>query len=245
MTLLITNYWYPWNHSGTFRWVGFGRYLEFDVLTSKHRKGFYDETINTGKHRVLSVNCFGFPAVISGFILAIRSLFLRYDLYVYTSPPESLLLVAWLQQKLGRKVMVDMRDSVDYPEQPLKFLVPVYRWFAKRIKNKTVSAQFIDPDAYCVYHGYENVNVTTGVRFRDICEAHSRLSYLGFMHELRNGFRPDLTKKPKGYGSSSYMTIKHLWGDIFKGHFHPEYDTVMPESWEVQSEKMKEYMESL
>jgi len=243
MTLLITNYWYPWNHSGTFRWVGFGRYLEFDVLTSKHRKGFYDETINTGKHRVLSVNCFGFPAVISGFILAIRSLFLRYDLYVYTSPPESLLLVAWLQQKLGRKVMVDMRDAVDYPEQPLKFLVPVYRWFAKRIKNKTVAAQFLDPGAYCVYHGYENVKLREGVgQLRGVTE---RMTYEKSCDYLKGGFVPALNIKPKGYWSSSYMTIKHLWGDIFKGHFHPEHDTVMPESWEVQSEKMKEYMESL
>ena len=169
-TLLITNYWAPWNHSGTFRWIGFGRYMNFDVLTSKHKKGFYDETIPSGAHTVFRRECFRLPACLCGIFLAFYSIFRRkYDIYVFTAPPNTLVLAAWLNQIIGRKVVLDMRDMIGYPEQRLKVLNPIYRFFYNRVKNKVVAAQFFDESAYCIYHGYDtHCFINTNMRLMNI-----------------------------------------------------------------------------
>jgi len=96
--LLITHYWYPFNNSGTFRWLNLARHIDFDVLTSKKpRKEFYDETIPRRGRRVFRYGS-RLPAVLSGLYLSFRTLFKRYDTYIITSPPESLIIGAFILQ---------------------------------------------------------------------------------------------------------------------------------------------------
>ena len=101
-TLLITNYWYPFNHGGTMRWLQLGRYLDFDVLTSKKPRGaFYDETLPFRDRRTYR-HFSNLPAILFGIFIIPFVLALRYDLYVITIPPYSLTFVAYVLTKLGR-----------------------------------------------------------------------------------------------------------------------------------------------
>ena len=155
--LLITNYWSPWNTSGTFRWLHLSRYIDFDVLTSKKpNTGFKDETLPPDNcKRCIRVGS-NLPAMVSGIVLSVVSWFMRADRYVYTSPPETLLVGAWFSQKvLRREVYVDMRDALDRDMQPHKWLLPLYRWLYRRLDNVCVAMQFFDPKKQVIRHGYD------------------------------------------------------------------------------------------
>ena len=151
--IVISYYWAPWNNAGTFRWWNFGKFINFDVLTSRRPvNSFHDETINDN-HKVKR---FGkVKAVVWGFLAIFKAG--KYDLYIVTSPPESLLFCAWILQLMGKKVLVDMRDPIYRIRQPLKFMVPVYRFFYNRINNVIVSWKIIDKSKPCIYHGYEDI----------------------------------------------------------------------------------------
>ena len=126
--LLITNYWYPWNCSGSFRWVHIGEHLEFDVLTCKKpRKGMYDETMPGKNHRVFRHGR-NLPALLFGLFITCFVIFIRknYQKIIFSSPPESLLIPAWICQKLGSDVYIDVRDDIARKNNTNKRTFPVH-----------------------------------------------------------------------------------------------------------------------
>ena len=155
-TLLICNTWYPWHNSGTFRWLHLSQYINFAVLTTKRpSRGFNDDTMPQGRYTKLYRHGNMLPAFLAGLYLSICSLFIRADKYIYTCPPETLLFGAWLNQLLGRKVYVDMRDKLDRHTQCHKWAIPFYRWLYKRIENVCVAMQFFDESKPVIRHGYD------------------------------------------------------------------------------------------
>jgi len=225
--LLITNYWYPYNNSGTFRWLHFGEQMDFDVLTSRKPKGsFKDITIPNPEKKVIR---FGkdYPAALWGLIAPFKALFRNngYKWYIVTSPPESLLIGAYLMQLAGKKVLVDMRDAINRDRQPLKFMIPIYRFFYKRMKHVVVAWKFIDYSKPCVYHGYEIKNARN---FKGYYK--ERLPYREYIEALKRGYMPDQSKKPEGYVAGSYHTYLHLKFPI-NLEVHPEIYTITPDSY--------------
>lgn len=246
-TLLIGYYWLPYNNSGTFRWTGFGRHIDFDVLTCRRPlKSKLDECIQT-RDRCCSVYKFGgfFPAIVWGlmaplfvFIAPYFSSFKKYDAYVITSPPESLILGAWFLQLLGKNVVVDLRDSIDRERQVWKIFIPVYRFFCGLIRRKTCAYQFIDKSATVVYTGHEPVDPVEFMGYYM-----ERVSYGEFMRRLYLGYIPTQRNKPSGYGSGSSQTYRHL-GFPLDNNFHPEvYDHELI-SIKASSDKMARILKS-
>lgn len=245
MKVLVVNpYWYPWNTAGTFRWLNFSEYIDFDVLTSiRPNKGFKDETIkNTNKR------CYRFgyklPACISGLLLAFVSCFIRADAYVFSSPPETLLFGAWFNEKiLKRKVLVDMRDSINRDSQRLKLLIPVYRFFYDRLENVVVCWQFLDPSKEVVYHGYDEIERSKGAHKKAVYDYYKAPQNIYRMF-LSYGLISDFSHKPKGYGSSSFPTIRKLGYDVNQ-KLHDECYTFELVSWKESALKMKKIIDRL
>ena len=240
--LLITNYWYPWNTSGTFRWLHLSKYIDFDVLTSKKpNKGFYDETLPSGKYNRLYHYGHNIPAFLSGIYLSIIAVFIRADKYIYTCPPETLLFGAWINQKLGRKVYVDMRDKIDRDTQPHRWSIPIYQWFYKRIKNVCVCMRFFDPEKRVIRHGYdvEKNSTVFGEAFLNL--KHNYKSYCDF---IQIGYSRDYSDiKFKNYNSSSIVTLRHLGNPIKNGeNLHPECFEFEVESWEEIAKQMTKWI---
>jgi len=162
-TLLITYYWAPFNHSGTFRWLHMGEFLEFDVLTSTKPKGaFYDETIPKPDKRVFRYG-FNLRPILWGFRTYFYLRDHKYDLYVFTSPPFSMALTAYLMQRRGRTVVLDLRDSLPFPQQKWyeKAMNPIYKYYLNKIKNITSHYEFVLKDSgvkgKVIYNGYKDL----------------------------------------------------------------------------------------
>jgi hypothetical protein len=237
--LVVSYYWHPWNTSGSFRWLHLSQYLKFDVLTSKKPcGGFYDGTMPMGQTKRLVRIGTGLPACINGIVLSIASWFIRADRYVYTCPPETLLLGAWINQLLGRKVYVDMRDAIDRPTQPHKWFVPVYQWLYKRIKNVCVTMQFFDPSKPVVRHGYDALKK----KFDNNYFIDQSYDYAKYCTLLESGSGRNFGEGFEHYTSSSVITLRHL-GNPIRGNLHPELFEFEPESWEIISQKMKRFLE--
>ncbi len=205
--LLISHYWYPNNSSGTFRWTNFSQFIDFDILTSyKPLFSFRDYSIRASK-LFDGVYKFGYkmPAIIWGFIASFMALFKKYDVYIITSPPESLLIGAWVLQLFGKKVLVDMRDSIYREKQFYKSMSWIYKFFYKRLKNVIVAYKFIDETKEVVYSGYEDV---PKVKFKGYYK--DRLHRSWYLHKLSQGYMPDQSGKPTGYGSGSAQTYRYL-----------------------------------
>jgi hypothetical protein len=220
--LLIAYYWYPYNNSGTFRWTNFSRYIDFDVLTTKNpMRSFRDFTMNCWNPYTY-VFQFGnkIPAILWGLTAPFFALFKKASIYIFTSPPESLIVWAWLFQLMGRKVLVDMRDSIDREAQYFKRLIPIYKFFYKRMKHVVVSYQFLDESKQVIYSGYEDIKCTTGFRgyYR------GRYNRANYLYKLEQGYMPDQHNKPSGYGSGSVQTFRHL-GFPLNNDFHPEVNS--------------------
>ena len=245
--LLITNYWHPWNTSGTFRWLHLSKYIDFDVLTSKKPCiGFCDETLPNAKYNRLFRFGSNLPAVLSGIYLAFISVFIRADKYVYTCPPETLLIGAWINQKLGRKVYVDMRDKIDRHTQVHKWLIPIYQWLYKRIKNVCVCMRFFDESKPMIRHGYDVTDrfyVPDNVGLSWI--KGSQIKYAPYCRSLIEGHGRDYSDiKFKNYNSSSVVNLRHLGNPIRgKENLHPECFEFEPESWEQIAIKMREFLQ--
>lgn len=221
-TLLISYYWFPWNNSGVFRWTNFSKHIDFDVLTCRRPlRSFRDYSMSaTMKPSSLygNVRKFGacLPAIVWGFIAPFVAMFKRYDTYIFTSPPESMLIGAYLLQLFGKNVVVDMRDAISREKQYFKFMIPVYSFFYNRIDNVIVAYWFISPGKKVVYSGYEDV---AKVKYKG-CYS-ERVSRGWYLYKLSLGYMPDQSRKPIGYGSGSAQTFRHLefpLGD----NFHPE-----------------------
>ena len=237
-TLLVAHYWYPFNNAGTFRWLYFAREIDCDVLTTeKPVNSKFDHTIpNPNKNTIrLGKNI---PAFIWGFIASVAMLFKKYDTYIITSPPESLLLGAWLLQLLGKTVIVDMRDSIDRKSQPMKCLIPLYKFLYSKINNIVVCWKFLDETKPCVYHGYEvdKSNFPFAGYYTD------RVSHGVFIYRLKQGLIPDQSKKPKGYATSSLHSFVRL-GYPINNKFHEEMKSVIPKSYEERAIEMKQQID--
>lgn len=239
--ILIAHYWYPWNNWGAFRWMNFGRYIDFDVLTTKEPiQSFIDYSIPDPQKKTLR---FGrkLPAIVWGFFASIIIQFRRgYDVYIFTSPPAMLLLGAWLLQLRGKKVLVDMRDSIDNWCQRSRLLIPFYSWLYRRMRNVTVSWQFLDPSKPVVYHGYELIENPDDFRGY----YNGKVDHISYLKLLKVGFIPDQSRKPAGYGTSSWWTFKKI-GFMVNLKMHPEAYEVEPMTIESQALKIKQLLERL
>ena len=241
--LIIANYWRPWNTPGTFRWLQMSKYIDFDVLTSrKPRGGMYDETLPGSSTRVFR-HGYNLYAVLSGLYLSFRALFYKYDLYIFTSPPEVFIIGAYIFQRLGRRVILDMRDKIDRDNQKLKFMVPVYRFFYKRIKEKVVSFQFLDNGAQVVRSGYDERIARIAYNWEFIRP--DRMIYDHYLTGISCGHIPCYCNKPKGYGSSSFINLLHLGFKGLPRFYHREVHDQPIISWEESARQMKEIIKTI
>lgn len=244
--LLVTNYWRPWNTSGTFRWLHLSRWMDFKVLTSKRpKKGFEDETTpDYGKPVIRFPLCYRLPAILSGFILSIVSCFVRADIYIYTCPPEALLFGAWINQRLGRKVVIDLRDKIDRRDQPLNFMVNIYRWVYSKFWNTVTTMQHFDPNAYCIPAGYA-MNWKSNRYHGRFIDCTVRYNYHQYKLMLEHGMGIDFTKNLVGhYTSSAVAELLHL-GNTIKGSdkLHSDLFRSLPDSYQELAEQYKEHLE--
>lgn len=159
--LLISYYWYPWNNSGSFRWLHLSKYLDIHtVLTCKRpRNSFLDKTIPRGRTKKV-IRLFRLrPILWSIAIIPIVAILLlnRYSKVVVSSPPEMSITVAWLVQILGKCCVLDIRDMINRESQSCKKLIPFYQWFYNKIKNVCVCMQFFDPTKQVIRHGYDDI----------------------------------------------------------------------------------------
>lgn len=240
--LIITNYWKPWNTSGTMRWLQLSKYIDFDVLTSrKPRGGFYDETLPGSSARVYRYG-WNLYACLSGCYLACRALLRKYDLYIFTTPPESFIAAAWVFQKLGRRVILDVRDRIDRKNQKLKFMILIYHWFYRKVKEKVVSFQFLDNEAEVVRSGYDE-NLEKKIQTFVYMPTENRTDYENYLYWISRGFISDYRNKPKGYGSSSFINLLYLGFKNLPRHFHPEIHDQPIISWKESAEQYKKILE--
>jgi len=239
--LLITNYWKPWNSPGTFRWLQMSKYIDFDVLTSRKPIGaFYDETLPSSNSMVFRYG-YNLYAFLSGLYLSFRALFRKYDLFIFTSPPESLIVGAYIFQRLGRKVILDMRDTIDRPFQKLKILIPIYKFFYKRVKSKTVSFQFFDKTARVVRSGYalETRKIADNWEFI----RPDRMIYDHYILGISCGLIPEFREKSRNYSSSSFINLLYLGFKGLPRFYHPEVHEQPVISWEESARQMKQILE--
>lgn len=248
--LLITYYWQPWNNPGVFRWLWFSKYIHLStVLTcGKPVKSFYDETLPVGYadevqyfRRTLGT--------LWGILLIPKALKLSRDVekVIITSPPESLIITAWVLQLFGREVYLDMRDAINRKRQPCRFVIPIYRFFYKRIKNVCVVMGFIDKMKLTIHHGYEPV-LRADDFLKDIkiggYGGFNRIKYYFFMDCLGHGMRIDY-QYCSGYGSRTAITAMKYGLAVNLDKLHPEYQTISPQSWEIQAGKMQRFINDL
>ena len=224
--LLITNYWTPYNDSGTIRWWNFAKYINLDVLTVRKTKGIYDETLEERGNDVKRIRNFSNISCLNGLLLSIRSLFAKADIYVFTTPPETLLIGAWLLQKMGRKVVVDLRDKIDRPHQPVKLLIPLYKWLYKKLNNVVVVDKVVDDTKPIIHHGHDSLQLKLHQQYP---MPKGRFNHRDYNELLMRGFVPK--QKVKGYPQSSFANLEFLWNGTF-------YQT-----WEHQANLMKQYLE--
>lgn len=207
--LLITNYWHPYNNPGAIRWINFRKFIDFDILTCKiPLKGFKDNTMPFVKSKVFR---FGIklPAIIWGIFSLIPALFLKYDVYIITCPPESLLFTGYILQFLGKKVIIDMRDAIERDEQPYKFLVPFYKFFYNKLKNVFVCWELIDSDKIVIYHGYD-IDKRHPKALSEPIYYKGNINYKSYMELLSMGIIKDYSDRPKDYPLSKFHNIKKL-----------------------------------
>ena len=242
--LLITNYFKPWNSPGCFRWLQMSKYIDFDVLTSRKPIGaFYDETLPPSNSMVFRYG-YNLYAVCSGLYLSFRALFRKYDLFIFTSPPESFIVGAYILQRLGRRVILDMRDTTDRPFQKLKILIPIYKFFYKRVKEKTVSFQFFDETAKVVRSGYNSELKKLPYNWYYNTKL-KRIKYKWYNIFLSNGAIPPFREKSRNYSSSSFINLLHLGFKGLPRFYHDEVHEQPIISWEESARQMKEIIKNV
>ncbi len=242
--LLVTNYWHPWNTSGTFRWLHLSKHLDFDVLTSRRPNlGFKDETLPNAKCGRLFRFGSSLPAVVSGLYLSIISCFIRADKYIFTCPPEMLFVGAFINGLLGRQVYVDLRDEINRPSQTHNKLVPIYKWLFRRIEKVCVTMKHFDKTRCFIPHGY--IDIKKAASSKATIKVGTRLNYGEFTKSLSMGIGIDFGGDGNfsHYTSSIIPTLRHLKNSV-KGrkNLHPDLFKGKPESWEQITEKIKEFL---
>ena len=234
MNLLVTNYWYPYNNTGAFRWVHIGQHLYFDVLTCKKpRGGMRDETMPGISHKTYRYFS-NLPAVLFGFFIIPFVLYYRsrYNKIIFTSPPESLLIPAWICQKLGSDVYIDMRDEIGRLNNTnsWKFLSEIWWWFYRRLKNRVAVNEVITERGTIIRHGYMELNRKPSGSW--IFIPFKRYSYSEFKFNLKAGLVPDYRERPKDRTPSTFYTLRKYFKYLPK-HF----DDARMYSWPLFSYK--------
>ena len=246
--LLVTNYFYPWNCSGTMRWLQLGRYLDFSVLTSKKpRKGFRDETLPNVRERRVFRHGRNLPAVLSGLYLSWLAIFRKYDIYIFTIPPFTLSLGAWILERLGRQVVIDVRDNADNKNNHWKLVTKICEYFKERVKHRTTCMQFMDSGATRILSGYNpELLENNGSPFWGFYTL-KRQSYEDYMLNLELGLIPDYRKRiSKVYNVSSFVNLLYLgFKDLPTDCIHPECANQPVQSWEESAKQMREYLENI
>lgn len=238
-TLLVTTYWLPYNNPGALRWIKFGQFMDFTVLTSKKpKRGFYDETLpKVNKY----VRAFGknIPAFLWG-ILAIFKVPLNYKNYIITAPPESLFLLAYILQLLGKNVIVDVRDKIDREEQKFKILVPFYQFIYSKLKNVVVAWNIIDSTKKIIYHGYDDIGK---VKFKGYYDYN--LNHADYLKKLKNGYVKSYKGRVKKYALSSYHSIKRAGLPIDNISAIDENEKYGTQSWEEGAEEFNNLLKKI
>ena len=250
-TLLITNYWYPWNTSGTFRWLQMGRYIDFDVLTSKKpREGFRDETlpykIRQGHIRRVFRSGYMLPAVLSGLYLTLRAIFLRnYEVYIFTVPPFTLAFGAYILQLLGRRVVIDSRDNLECKGNRWKLINKISYFFLKKIKYRTTSFYYHDAEATRILSGYNPELKKLPYKW-DFCKIDRDL-YAAYNYLLSRGYIPDYrTHQKPGYPISSFVNLLYLgFKNLPTDTLHEECINQPVQSWRESAKQMEDYLASI
>lgn len=248
--LLISYYWQPWNNPGVFRWLWFSHYIHISsVLTcGKPKNSFYDDSLPMGYADQIKY-FWGMRGLFWGILIIPKTLWLsRYsEKIVITSPPESLIITAWVLQLFGKDIYLDMRDAIDRKRQKCRIMIPVYKFFYRRLKNVCVVMRFIDETKPVIRHGYDPLNRMTDV-LKDVrlgsYGVSGRLKYNSFVHCLNHGTRIDY-QYCSGYGSRSAITAMKYGLAMNLNKLHSEYQTIQPQSWEVQAGKMKRFLNDL
>lgn len=241
--LLVTNYFYPWNTSGAFRWVHIGEYLNFDVLTSKKpRGGMYDKTMPGKNHRFYRHGS-NLPAVLFGLYITIFVIFIgkRYEKIIFSSPPESLLIPAWICQKLGMNVYVDIRDDIARKHLTNKWrsLSWIWKFFFNRINNK-VSAWYYIKSCHVIQHGYVELDKVAANWFFTPFKRHR---YVCFKFRLECGLIPDYRVRPKDRTPSTFYTLRKYFKDLPKHFTEEELYTNPLYSYKQIAKQWREYLD--
>ena len=250
-TLLITNYWYPFNTPGSLRWIQLGRYLDFDVLTCKQpRKGFIDETLPVPRDRMVFQHFSNLPAVLFGLSITLLAIFRRYDLYIITIPPFTLSICAWILQTMGRKVILDIRDNQANKNNHWRAVTWLCQRFQSMIRHRTASFQFLDPGAVRVLSGY-SPELERKVKDPMDWEWHEfysqcRLSYKGYLFWTSHGVIQNYRKRMKnGYAASSFVDLLYLGFLCLPiENLHEECRNQPIWSWKRSAYEMKKNMEA-
>jgi len=240
-TLLITYYWHPYLSPGALRWLGFGGHMDFDVLTCwRPLRDKKDETMPSLERKVLR---FGYriPAIIWGVLATLPALFMKRDLYIFTAPPEALFIPAWILQKLGRKVLLDLRDSITRERRPHKWLTGLWIRIYSQISQVVVCARIVDQGKRVIYHGHDGIRRDSRAMDPPVYYS-SQVNYETYMLLLRHGFIKDFSGKPWGYGASSYHNIRHLGYEVNISLAEDEYGQ---HSWEEEAGKLKEIIKKI
>jgi hypothetical protein len=224
-----------------------GRYIDFDVLTSKKpRKGFEDETLPRPRSRRIFRHGSNLPAVLSGLYLAWRAIMVRhYDIYVFTAPPFTLSIGAWLLQAMGRKVIIDVRDNLDAQGNRWPRINKICWWFVRRIEHRTASFMFLDPGAARVLSGYNPELEPYCLNWLFII--YDRMIYAEYNDYLSCGHIPDYRKRQKsGYAVSSFVNLLHLgFKNLPVDGLHYECVDQPVQSWETSAKQMQKILEKL
>jgi len=244
-TLLITHYWHPHLNAGALRWIGFSHYMCFDVLTCRRPiKGMKDLTMPSPDERRVFRFGYKLPAVIWGALTLIPALWMRYDVYIITFPPESLLLTAWILKKMGRRVILDQRDDMGRETQYHRKLLPSYEWLLQRCVSKrgdlilsSKAANLYQAKKYpdmIIYHGYDEIQKSPRA-FDPPVFYDCQVNYKTYNLLLSYGLIKTFEHKPSGYGSSSLHTVLHL------GYYPNQYflpDEYGLHSWKEGADKI-------
>jgi len=242
-TLLIANYWTPYNNAGTLRWWNFAKFVDFDVLTVKNTKGIIDESLEERGNNIERIRNVGRIASLNGLLLSIVACFKKADLYIFTSPPETLLVGAYILQKMGKKVVIDLRDQMDREHQQVKILLPLYKFLYKNIKNVIVTWKMIDPTKVVIHHGHDSLTLKSTEK-KTMPEG--RFTHKEYNEMLEKGFIPNYNTHGnwvKGYVTSSYVNIKHLWKERSELVHEELEETFYP--WEHQAQLLENFLQDI
>jgi len=163
---------------------------------------------------------------------------------IVTAPPDSLSLVSFVLQLIGKNVYHDQRDDFYRPTTTRRFLIPVWKWCYNRLKNRCVTMKYFDPKSECIRHGYIVKEKRSDVLRDYMISKYSRMDHKTYYDLVSMGSGRDLSPKRDGEHktSSSYFTLKQLGNKIQGQVFHREMYTFTPSSIEAQAKRFKKWL---